>query len=260
MKRQIKWLLIFGMCVVLLVPNAFAVQEARPLPVDQRLRVITYNPLDVIKFTGHYEYQSSIVFEDGEVISTISMGTTTAWQIVPSGSRMFLKPIEENATTNMTVITNRRVYNFELHAREVDPEMGINDDQLIFVMTFRYPDSTSTTTGGVMFFGGNEIEPDLTEPEKYNFNYTISGSEEISPLRIFDDGEFTYVQFSKRTADIPAFFRVAADGSESLVNYRVQGSYIVLERVVSQLTLRSGDEITCVYNETRPMRKVKKKK
>ena len=38
-----------------------------------------------------------------------------------------------------------------------------------------------------------------------------------------------------------------------------QGSYLVVERVTSQFTLRSGEEVACVFNETRPMRKTKKK-
>lgn len=250
---------LFALCLV--SNNAFALRESRPLPVDPRMRIVTYDPNDVIKFTGHYEYQSSIVFGDGETIRTISMGTTNSWQIVPSGNRIFLKPIEFDATTNMTVITNKRIYHFELHAREVDPELGINDDQLVFVMTFRYPTEFDTdsgsSSGAVMFFGGNNIEPDLSEPEKYNFNYTVSGSDLITPIRVFDDGEFTYMQFPRKSGEIPAVFHVLSDGTESIVNYRIQGSYLVVERVTSQFTLRSGEEVACIFNETRPLKKTK---
>ena len=255
-----KQFILFSLMVLTLLSNdAFALRESRPLPIDPRLRIVTYDPLDVIKFTGHFEYQSSIVFEEGETINTISMGNTNSWQIVPSGSRIFLKPIELDATTNMTVITNKRIYNFELHGREVDPELGINDDQLVFVMTFRYPDADESDGSPVMFFGSNSVEPDLSEPEKYNFNYTISGSEIITPIRIFDDGQFTYMQFPRTSAEVPAVFHVLSDGTESIVNYRMQGSYLVVERVTSQFTLRSGEEVACVFNETRPMRKTKKK-
>lgn len=260
---MIKYLFAISfMCVlsVLSVSSAYAVSESRPLPVDPRLRIVTYDPLDVVKFTGHYEYQSSIVFEDGETINTISMGNTNTWQIVPSGNRIFLKPIELEATTNMTVITNRRIYHFELHARDVDPEKGINDEQLVFVMEFRYPENktaSASTSGPVTFYGQeSSVEPDLSEPDKYNFNYTISGSDVIAPIRIFDDGEFTYMQFPKSN-EVPAVFHVLSDGTESIVNYRIRGRYLVVERVTSQFTLRSGEEVACVFNETRPMRKKK---
>ena len=55
-------------------------------------------------------------------------------------------------------------------------------------------------------------------------------------------------QFSNKNAEIPAIFNVDADGFESLVNYRVSGDYIIVERVGAQFTLRNGSEIVCVYN------------
>ena len=39
-------------------------------------------------------------------------------------------------------------------------------------------------------------------------------------------------------------------GNEAIVNYQVVDNYIVLEMVASQLTLRYGEEIACVFNES----------
>ena len=97
--------------------------------------------------------------------------------------------------------------------------------------------------------------PDLSEPEKYNFNYTISGSEIVEPLRVFDDGEFTFFQFRDVNADVPAFFLVDSRGEEELINYRVSGEYIVIERVSSVFTLRHGKDVVCVFNEAKPLPK-----
>lgn len=232
----------------IIIPNAYALREARPTSVDSRLRVATYNPNDVFKFTGFYGYQSSIELAVGEVVDQISMGDTIAWQIVPSGSRIFLKPMEPEATTNMTVITNLRTYYFELHAKEAE---GINDPELVFTVRFLYPDEEGVDSTGLRQFSSSS-GPDLSEPEKYNFNYTMSGSELIAPIKIFDDGEFTYFEFRNKNAEIPGFFMVNPDRSESLINYRVMGNYIVVERVASRFTLRNGKEITCVYNESDP--------
>lgn len=243
--------------LMLFTGNAYALQESRPLPGDSRLRVITYSPNGIHKYTGFYDYQASIVFEEGEEIKTISMGDTSSWQIVPSGNRMFIKPIADdpnNAETNMLLITNKRTYHFVLEAAEVGPE-GINDPDLVFETQFVYPDNNMEA---VQKFGKRK-GPDLSEPEKYNFNYTLSGSELIAPMRVFDDGEFTYFQFSDQNAEVPAFFLVDSEGRESLINYRVLDNYIVLERVASQLTLRHGPDIACVFNESRPLRKQPKK-
>lgn len=231
--------------------TAEAIQTSRPLPGDNRLHVITYNPNAVHEYTGYYEYQASILFGEGEEVKTISMGNPSGWQMVPSGRRLFLKPIAdtpENATTNMLLITNKRTYHFILKAAEVN-DQGIDDPNLVWETTFVYPDEDS----GIIQSTAKTLGPDLSEPGKYNFNYSISGSEIISPIRVFDDKEFTFFQFTKQNADIPAFFLVDSEGREALINYRIEGDYVVVERVGSQFTLRHGSDVACVFNERNPL-------
>lgn len=255
MNSFIYGLLIF---IIFLVPNAsWAIQKSRPLPIDSRLRVITYNPNGIHHYTGYYNYQASIVLEDGEEVRTISMGDTKSWQIVPQGNRIFIKPIADNpedANTNMLLITSKRTYHFILQAAEVSDD-GINDPELVFETKFLYPESSNEGKSAVLQFGKQKKGPDLSEPEKYNFNYTISGSELVEPLRVFDDGEFTFFQFKDVNADLPAFFLVDSRGEEELVNYRIAGDYIVIERVTSVFTLRHGQDVVCVFNEAKPLPK-----
>ena len=227
------------------IHDAFASREPRAIPTDHRVRTILYQPDAVYKYTGHYGYQSSIEFALDETIQTISMGDSTAWMMNPSGNLLFLKPLEQDATTNMTLITNKRTYLFELHGRETD---DINDPEMVFIMRFVYPDSE----GGESFsqYMDSVPVPDLVKDrDLYNLNYTISGSEEIAPVRIFDDGEFTFFQFRDKNADVPAFFMVDDKGNESIINYRTRGDYIVVERVSKRMTLRHGTNIVCVFNE-----------
>lgn len=226
---------------------AYAVREAKPISTDHRLQSVVYSPNEVYKFTGHYDYQSMIEFEDDEEINTVSMGNSVTWQVVPATNRLFLKPIQDDALTNMTVVTNKRIYNFELHAREAE---GIDDPQLIFVMRFVYGRSSGLAVNNYF----DSVPDPMLEPQKYNFNYSITGVEEISPIRIFDDGEFTYFEFRDKNADVPAFFMVHSDGSESIINFRTRGNYIVVERVASQFTLRNGRDIVCVFNNNLPLR------
>jgi type IV secretion system protein VirB9 len=236
------------LAAVLMAPaQAMASREARPLPTDHRVRTVMYQPDVVYKMTGHYRFQSSIEFEPDEEIKTISMGDSTSWLINPSGFRLFLKPVEQDATTNMTLITNKRTYLFELHAKETD---DINDESLTFIMRFLYPEASDTQS--ISRYLDSVPLPDLERnPGKYNRNYTISGTNEIAPVRIFDDGEFTYFQFRDKNAEVPAFYWVDESGAESLINYRTRGDYIVIERVASRFTLRHGRDVVCVFNETR---------
>ena len=167
-------------------------------------------PNTVFKFVGHYFYQSIIEFALDEEVETISMGSPSPWQLVPAGNRIFLKPVGDEATTNMTVITNKRMYFFEMHAEDAD---DIADNKL-------------------------------------NFKYSISGdARNIEPLQVFDDGEFTYFKFKDINSELPAVFLVDREGFESLVNYRISKQYLVVERVAKKFTLRNGADILCVYNE-----------
>ena len=223
--------------------TAYAIRETRATSIDSRIRVLVYHPNDVFKYTGYYGYQGSIQLAQNETIETISMGDTISWQMIPSGNRIFLKPTGADATTNMTLITNQRIYFFELHAKTA---ADINDPGLVFTVKFLYPESSDITNFSKISVPSG---PDLKHPEKYNFKYTISGSENISPIQIFDDGEFTYFQFKNKNISIPGFFEVLSDDTEALVNYQVVGNYIVLEKVTSKLTLRHGRDIVCVFNE-----------
>ncbi len=227
---------------------AHALLKPQALATDARIKTIPYSPNEIYKFTGHYGYQSVIEFGGDEEIMTISIGDSMSWQLKPAGSRLFIKPVEQDAQTNMTVITTKHTYHFELHGEET---ASISDDELVFVLRFLYLDiSQPLMSGSVM----QESEPDLTDPEvreKLNFNYSIIGPEVISPIRIFDDGEFTFFEFEDINADVPAFFLVDPLGNESLINFRTMGNYIVVERVAARFTLRSGAYVLCVFNESR---------
>ena len=242
MKNKFFWFLLLS--AFLAAEPVFALISPISIATDPRIKTVSYSPNEVIKFTGYYRYQSNIQFADDELIATISLGDSVAWQMNPVGNRLFLKPIEQDATTNMTIITNKHTYFFELHA---DDAKDISDSKLIFELRIVYPGENNDQTVK------NNIDhvPDLEQEDlnKYNFRYTISGSDEVAPIRIFDDGEFTYFQFHDVNANIPAFFLVDKEGNESILNYRTRGSYIVVERVAPRYTLRHGNSVICVFNE-----------
>lgn len=226
--------------------NAFAMKEAKSLAIDKRLGVIVYSPYDVHKYVGYYGYQSSIIFSEDETIETMSMGDSTAWQMVPNGNRLFLKPIDPEATTNMTLITNKRIYYFELHGKEAK---DINQDGLMFAIKFLYPDDQDSNSNSIATASASAAEPDLTNKSLYNFEYTISGPESVSPIKIFDDGKFTYFEFKDKNAELPAIFYSNEKGDEGIVNYRILGKYVVVESVRSRFTIRYGKDVVCVFNE-----------
>ena len=243
MKRSL--IVAFIMFWVTFPELLFAAQMPRFLGSEKKFRSYIYNPNDVYRYIGHYTYQGFIEFEQDEVVNTISMGDPTLWLFEHKGNRLFLKPVgEDNSETNMTVITNKRVYHFELMAKEAK---GITDEDLIFVIRFLYPNDKDKNIVQFPKSAPSDI-PDLRDLSKYNFAYQYTGEKVIAPLKVFDNGEFTYFKFSEKNAELPAIFSVDANGYESLVNFRSAGDYIIVEKVASQFTLRNGSDIVCVYN------------
>lgn len=223
------------------------VQLPRVIGSEKRFRAYVYNPSDVYRYVGHYLSQSYIEFEKGEKVQTISMGDTTAWQTVVMDNKLFLKPVASYPETNMTILTNKRTYHFELDAAEIT---NILDDDILFYVKFIYPESDDKNI--VMFNTSKTRDdmPDLRDLTKYNFNYEFSGSSSVAPIKVFDDGEFTYLEFADKNAELPAIFAVDSEGYEKVVNFRIVENYVVVEQVTSQLTLRNGVDIVCVYNNS----------
>src|SRR3546814_20156482 len=70
--------------------------------------------------------------------------------------------------------------------------------------------------------------------ERLNFHYAISGDKPAwRPLRAFDDGRQTFIEFAPSIAvgEAPPLFVIGDDGEAQLVNYRVAGRYYVVDRL-----------------------------
>lgn len=112
-----------------------------PITTDRRIQTYVYSENEVFKLVIHYGYQTSIEFAAGEQVKTISMGDNFAWKITPSGNRIFVKPLQENVHTNMTLITNMRTYHFDLFSKAAT---DLDDNELVYVLRFFYPIATTS--------------------------------------------------------------------------------------------------------------------
>ncbi len=130
--------IILVMCLSLSFNTCFAFEdEDISITTDNRIKTYIYNPNEVYLLVLHFGFQSHIEFGKGEEIQTISLGDSYAWKISPLGNRLFMKPLEKNMRTNMTVITNKRTYQFDI----VSKELSIDEDEkdLVYVVRFYYP-------------------------------------------------------------------------------------------------------------------------
>ena len=90
--------------------------------------------------------------------------------------------------------------------------------------------------------------PAPAQPQRRNTFYTYTGSRELLPSVVFDDGRFTYFRWPAETST-PAVFAIGADGQESLVNSSWRDGYEAVEMIAPSFRLRDGREVTTVINE-----------
>ncbi len=135
MIKIIKTLIVWSVFAMLCAP-AFAYVTGTPVPTDSRIKTFVYNANDVYRVLTHYGYQMNIEFGDSEEIETVSVGDRTGWQITPTENRIFVRAMEDKSQTNMTVITDKRTYQFDLYSAQPGQQGW---DELVYVVRFFYP-------------------------------------------------------------------------------------------------------------------------
>jgi type IV secretion system protein VirB9 len=205
--------------------------------VDPRIRYVAYDADAIVRVEGVFNFQIVVEFAPEERIENVSIGDAQAWQVTPSrgGALLFLKPIEAAIRTNMTVVTDRRRYLFELTAREA-PVRG--DARAVYALRFTYP----APAAPVM------VTAKPPPPVRRNTAYAYTGSIDTLPALVFDDGAFTYFQWSD-AASMPALFLLQQDGKEALVNYAYRDGFLVVEQLARRFRLRSGGAVTTIVNQ-----------
>ena len=89
------------------------------------------------------------------------------------------------------------------------------------------------------------VDADVT---KLNFDYHLVGDKDDlpswTPVRVFDDGTKTYVQFkpNAKKRKMPALFLLSRDKKPQIVNYRVSGDYYVVDGLFDVAQLRLGEK------------------
>ncbi len=221
---------------------------SQPVVTDSRIKTFVYNEYDVYNIYTLYGYQTSLEFGHDEEIVTISVGDRISWQIVPVGYRLFIRPMEEDAHTNMTVITTERAYQFDLSSSKSSKLQP--NEELSYVVRFYYPDEDER-----LDFAPPPVRPQemmqAAEPVQasYNYEYTYTGPDKLAPLKIYDDGRDTFLQMPEGLE--PNVFAVGPDGKEYPAHASWgPGKMLIVNSVSPKIILRyGGTDLVCIYNE-----------
>lgn len=235
---QLRWS-SWGACLVLITFAAMAERLPTVAGDDPRMRVVEYRANDVVHLDGFVGYAIHLEFATGESLVNVAAGDMGALEIGSEAQHLWLKPKFAPAHTNISVVTNRRVYQFDYVAHRFGPS---SSERLVYSIRFHYPEVAVLKTAK------NEPPPKLIlpPPRPQNLNYWYCGAPTLRPSRVYDDGVQTHLVFGPRS-DIPALFVKDADG-ESLVNFTVGGDEVVIHRIARQFVLRRGQLVGCLEN------------
>ena len=231
---------------------ALALMASPAAAQDARLVEVLYDEAMVVRIDGHIAVQASIMFGDDEVIENVAIGDSATWQVTPNkrATILFVKPLEPRAATNLTVVTSKRTYLFDLVASP--------SAKPLYLMRFAYPDEPEEELVEVAE-APNAVERQaagnpyaVVDPADLNFAWNASGDPELLPENTYDDGTATFLTWPGGR-EVPAILVTNSEGVEGPVNFTVRGDTIVVDGVPRSIVLRSGEDSAELVN-TGPQR------
>jgi type IV secretion system protein VirB9 len=187
-------------------------------------------------------YVTDIILQPGEIVTGVHPGDTVRWTFSPSRSgpsdseqtHVLIKPLMADISTNVIINTDRRTYQLDLVSSAKD---------FIPSMSFSYSDDSVKAWDSFMAEKKKERESVTAlasgysvSPDDLHLDYEIRGKDLLrwKPVRVWDDGVKTYIQFKKgsvrRSVEAPVLV-VFEHKKEVLVNYRAAEDMYVVDRV-----------------------------
>jgi type IV secretion system protein VirB9 len=217
--------------------------------VDARVRVVAYDPDDVITLHGYVGYQIHLQFAEGEEFVNLGSGDNGAFDVGAERNHFFIKPKEMRASTNLTVLTNRRAYHFD-YVVSSNPPAGAAARRMVYSVRFSYPEDEARAAAADRERRQADARISRAAADRpRNTDYWFCGSESLKPMSAYDDGVQTRLRFKARS-EFPAMFVQNDDGSESLLNFNVDDDEVVIHRVARRLVLRRGKLVGCIVNQS----------
>ena len=227
---------------------------------DPRLRTVVYSPDAVVNVPVRRGQITHIVLGDDEQIvgSPVSgkgancADDTHSWCIAQQGRDLFVKPKTGALANNLIVVTTQR-----RHAFALTPVDGGTVALMRLTVAAPAPPKPSAPPPAIAVVpipSPKEIIEGRwkVKPAVRNAEYSVAtgkDSDDIVPVMVFDDGTKTYFSFPNNRP-LPTIFQTAPDGSEEMVNARMDGNdLLVADRVARRFVLRLGDSVIAIINE-----------
>lgn len=252
--------LLAGAALILALATSPADAEQTPRSggYDERVQVVAYNPMNVVRVVGSPTNSTQIIFASGEEITQVAIGDADAWLAQPAGNLLFIKPTEIRVSTNMQVVTKRldgsnRSYQFRLLAARRGPA---GESAAIYAVTFTYPEDARAARAAIdaqtaavarEHAAQSRLSQAWAEGPR-NWRYVAQGSTMLEPIEVSDNGRQTAFRFPGNMR-VPTIYTAAPDGTETIVPYTMNGDMAVVQTTAREFTLRDGQEVLRIINQ-----------
>lgn len=221
------------------------------LPTMRDSRLVTFRYSDDVSFAIRAMEGTFVNIEvpEGEMIQGFYLSDAVDWftHITGDGRRVLVKPLAPGLINTGTLITNKRSYELTL--------VSVSPGQRWFQrVRWQVPSNDPGANG--LYWRGQAVTgsagsagkgaPSI-DPDKLHFDYDIRGREDFTPVSVFDDGTRTWFKF-RDVQTLPAIFAVR-DGDLEVVNFSVQGPYVVIPMLADEFVLRLRDDDVTVERE-----------
>lgn len=237
-------MLLFSASIPMLVPHASAESLPSAGAHDARVRTVAYDPDQIYRLYGFVGYSIELVFERGERFVGQGGGDLEGIVFGAHENQLIVKPRAANVGTNFVVYTDRRAYRFHYTVSQGVPDTA--NTRAMYVVRFIYPASQSEDPAAT----ARHIEDQLDAARgrrALNQDYWFAGPAALKPTAALDDGVHTRLTIGA-TTEWPAVFVRNEDGTESLLNFSVEGDELIIHRVARRFILRRGRLAACIVN------------
>ncbi|HTX51485.1 MAG TPA: P-type conjugative transfer protein TrbG, partial [Caulobacteraceae bacterium] len=203
-------------------------------------------------------FLTAIILRPGEKLLSKAAGDTVRWvmgetaQGAGAGQQVvvLLKPIRGGLRTNIVLTTDQRTYLIEASSRDGGAYTS--------AVSWNYPQEQMQALAAAQAAEQANLVAQAAVPiDQLHFGYKIQPIHgkppSWQPLRVFDDGTRTYIQFPVNMAstDAPPLFLIGPHDAAELVNYRYINGYYVVDRLIDVAELRIGEKPQTIVRITR---------
>lgn len=223
----------------ILTKARYGIISGREAAAKNIATIFDYYSTSTYQIFSKTNYTTTIKLNADEEVTYIGSGDTENWDLdqakggADGATLIFIKPLFENLSTNLTIITNKRTYYIYI----VSDKKAYNP-----LVQWQYPYEASMK---FKLLKNEEIMNKTVKLETSNidsldFNYSYDKYSNLAPIQVYNDGTKTIIVMPKTMQEMPIVYAYGLDGNLNQINYRVIGQNIIIDKVLSKMQLILG--------------------